>query len=260
MEREQIKSQIVEYFRQQLKNRQNNQLLQIQMGNLFSLFDKEVQKIASYLQKDFYSLIKEIVHELIIGGLLYPGQPDQNSDYPWLTITTFGKEAFLSEDWMPYDPEGYVKVLQQKAINIDPVTLTYVSESVAAFNWRHLLSANITLGVASENLMLNLIEVYANWLTGTRKVKFEKKIKDRSIYTKYKEFKNEFKTDVNNFHKDLQQDWETYLEGIFNFIRLNRNSSGHPTGKKLDPKIMYGNLQMFGEYAAYITRLINHLS
>jgi len=117
------------------------------------------------------------------------------------------------------------------------------------------------MGVASENLMFLLIETYLNWITDpARKMALGKKIKDRFIYTQYKEFKHELGKDIKNLPKDLQANWETYLDGIFNFIRLNRNSAGHPTGKQLSAKIVYANLQIFGDYAQYIFELIKYFS
>lgn len=227
------------------------------MGNLYELFRTEVQTLPGYQQGDFYNVIREVVQEFINSGLLYPGQPgDQNSGYPWLTITTYGKEAFLTENWLPYDPEGYVKALKATVPTLDDVTLAYIGESISSFSRRQLLSATITLGVASENLMLLLIEAYLAWLPEPRKSALQKKIEDRWISTQYKEFKLEFTKDAKTLPKELQADWETYLDGIFNFIRLNRNSAGHPTGKELGAKVVYANLQIFAEYARYIHALM----
>lgn len=176
-------------------------------------------------------------------------------------MTNYGLECLMNDQWLPYDPEGYVKALKEKVPNIDDITLAYIGESIAAYNRRQLLSATLTLGVASENLMLLLIEAYLNWIKDKkRKATFKNKIKDRFIYTQYKEFKLEFVNDIKNLPKELQGDWETYLDGMFNFIRLNRNRAGHPTGKKLNAKIVYANLQIFSEYTSYIFSLIKHFS
>lgn len=106
--------------------------------------------------------------------------------------------------------------------------------------------------------MLTLIEAYANWLKDPRKTKFQKRIENRWIATQYREFKQEFVVDTKSLPKELQSDWETYLDGIFNFVRLNRNDAGHPTGKELSAKVIYANLQIFADYARYIFDLINH--
>lgn len=206
-------------------------------------------------------MAREIVHELMNIGALYPGGYGkvQGSDfYPWLTITEYGKELFSKEDWLPYDPEGYIRALKVKVPEIDAVTLAYAGESISAYNRRNLLSATLTLGVASENLMLSVIEAYVKWLKDPkRQAALQKKIADKWISTQYKEFKQEFSTDVKSLPKNLQGDWETYLDGVFNFVRINRNNAGHPTGKQMSAKVVYANLQIFDGYARYIFDLIN---
>ena len=107
--------------------------------------------------------------------------------------------------------------------------------------------------------MLLLIEAYTDWIPNvTRKTGFQKKVADRFISTQYKEFKKEFVNDLKSLPKEFQSDWETYLDGVFNFVRLNRNDAGHPTGKQFDAKVVYANLQVFAEYAQFIFKLIEH--
>ena len=258
MEREEIRTKIFEYFKQQVEwaIANPNQMQQFQMGGLYHLF--QLGSLPQWEQNKIHSIIREITQELINSGFLYPGTSgDMNSGYPWLTITEYGKEAFPREDWLPYDPEGYVKALRAKIPSIDDITVAYIGEGVAAYNRRHLLSATFTLGVASENLMLLLIETYTGSIKDPkRKTRFQSKTQGRFISTQYREFKKEFINDVKSLPKELQSDWETYLDGIFNFIRLNRNDAGHPTGKRLDAKVVYANLQIFAEYAQFIFKLI----
>lgn len=258
MTREEIRNKIFEHFKQKtdwlvtVPNKEQ----QFQMGGIYELFPPGSEP--HWKHNEVYSTAREIVQELITAGFLYPGTAgDFSSGYPWLTITEYGKEAFLKEAWLPYDPEGYLKALKAKIPTIDDITLTYIGEAVAAYNRRHLLSATITIGVASENLMLLLIEAYTDWMKDVaRKASFQKKVEGRFISTQYKEFKKEFVNDLKSLPKEFQTDWETYLDGVFNFIRLNRNDAGHPTGKQFDAKIVYANLQIFAEYAQFIFKLI----
>jgi len=261
MTREEIRNKIFELFKQQVAfiKTNPNQAQQFQMGRVYELFPMGSEP--QWKHSGVWSMAREIVQELIGAGFLYPGNVgDFNSGYPYLTITEYGKEAFLKEDWLPYDPEGYVKALKAKISTIDDITLAYISEAVAAYNRRHLLSATLTIGVASENLMLLLIEAYNNWIPDApRKATFQKRIEGRFISTQYKEFKKEFVSDLKSLPKEFQADWETYLDGVFNFVRLNRNDAGHPTGKQFDAKIVYANLQVFAEYAQFIFKLIEYL-
>jgi len=262
MDREQIRNKIFQIFKQQVewseKNPNQTQQFQISLHEWFQ--DIFTEHIPAWEQNKVFSVAREIIQEWINIGLIYPGKADSASDcFPWLTITEYGKQVIKEENWLPYDPEGYIKTLKERVLDIDDITIAYVGESISAYNRRQLLSATLTLGVASENLMLLLIEAYSKWIKDDiRREKLEAKIKDRFIYTQYKEFKQEFEKDIKNISKQLQGDWETYLEGVFNFIRLNRNSTGHPTGKELDAKVIYANLQIFADYSSYIFRLIKY--
>jgi hypothetical protein len=261
MDRHEIQNRIMRYFRQQLPLMADPaRRPQIQMGFLTELFSDAMKDRPAWKYEEVLSIAREIIHELMNIGALYPGRSGQvhGSDfYPWLTITEYGTELFSKEDWLPYDPDGYIRALKDSAPGIDDVTLAYAGESISAYNRRNLLSATLTLGVASENLMLLLIEAYVKWIKDPKKqAALQKKIADKWISTQYKEFKQEFSIDVKAFPKTLQGDWETYLDGIFNFIRINRNSAGHPTGKQLDTKVVYASLQIFADYARYISEVI----
>jgi hypothetical protein len=108
--------------------------------------------------------------------------------------------------------------------------------------------------------MLNLIEAYADWIKDAgRKERFKKRIQDKWISTQYKEFKKDFAADIRLMPTDLQGDWEAYLDGVFNFVRINRNDAGHPTGREMNAKTVYANLQIFSDYAIYILKLIGAL-
>lgn len=193
----------------------------------------------------------EIVYEWMRAGMLYFGiRTDPNSKAPHITVTDFGKECFLTGNFLPYDPEGYVRALQKQVPQIDEVTLRYVKESVSTYNSEHLLSSTITLGVASENIILNLIDTFCDAIADAdQKDALIKKFEKERIYKKYTIFIDELKNYKKQLPKNFGQDLETNTGQIFNFIRMNRNQSGHPTGKTVSKKVAYSNMQIFAEYA-----------
>src|SRR3989338_3873858 len=104
MEREEIKNKILEWFRQRVLLVQNSEefrkLNQLQMGDIYGIFSSNPEP--SWKHGKVYSIVREVIQELITAGFLYPGTADDfNSDYPWLTITEYGQETFLREDWLP---------------------------------------------------------------------------------------------------------------------------------------------------------------
>lgn len=263
MTRSEIYNKIFQWLKQQVAiiEENPNKMQQLQMGNIYDVFPYEKDE-AIWEHDKIDTVVFEIMNEFVNAGFLCFGKVGRSSNdgYPWFTITEYGKNAIMQEDWMPYDPEGYIALLKMKIPSIDDITLSYIGEAVGAYNRRYLLSATITMGAASENLMLLLIEAYTNWIADTvRKTNFQKKIENKFISTQYKEFKKEFINDLKSLPKEFQADWETYLDGIFNFIRLNRNDAGHPTGKQFDAKIIYANLQIFAEYAQFIYKLLQFL-
>src|SRR5690242_12302314 len=133
MDRTEIKSKIVAYFRGQMALAADPSMrVQIQMGFLGELF-KDVPQTPPQQRDDILSVAREVVHEFLNMGALYPGQRGQvygNDFYPWLTITEYGKEIFAQEDWLPYDPEGYLKALKDKVPELDVVTMAYIGEAV----------------------------------------------------------------------------------------------------------------------------------
>jgi|GEM_PF-1647168 len=263
MTREEIRNKIFEHLKQQVAWTETNpnQTQQFQLSQIYGLFPLAAGE-PQWQHNKIEATAREIIQELENGGFIYEGQAGglgDMSSYPWYTITEYGKEAILQEDWLPYDPEGYLTALKTKVPTIDDITIAYIGEAVAAYNRRHLLSATITLGVASENLMLLLIEAYTDWIPNTtRKASFQKKVVEKFISAQYKEFKKEFLNDLKSLPKEFQSDWETYLDGVFNFVRLNRNDAGHPTGRQFDAKMVYANLQVFAEYSQFIFKLIQH--
>jgi len=264
MSREEIRNTIFDYLKSQISwiQANPNKPQQFQISNIYALFP--IGTTAQWQHQKVESVAREIVQELENCGFIYEGTAGGSGSmatYPWFTISEFGQEAILAESWLPYDPEGYLKALRAKVPTLDEITLAYISEAVAAYSRRHLLSATITLGVASENLMLTLVEAYTNWITDTgRQTKFRNKVEGRFISAQYKELKKELPNDLRSFPPEFQSDWETYLDGVFNFIRLNRNDAGHPTGKQFDAKIVYANLQIFAEYAQFISKLTAYLT
>lgn len=205
-----------------------------------------------------YGYLREILQEMMMNGMMYQGNEGDLSgtNLMFLTISEYGKECLLNDNVLPYDPEGYLRELQDQNKNLDSVTLEYISEAVNAFNRRLFLSATVMLGVASENLIYILVDSYTNAITSpVDKAKFEKKITDKGIYVIFKEFKTSFDLTKKKLPKELTDNSDIYLDNIFNLIRYNRNNIGHPTGKKANYKSLYASLQIFAEYSKLISDL-----
>mgnify|MGYP001117037616 CR=1 FL=1 len=256
MNRNELRNRLIKHLKKVLEEGKEK----TQFTNLYSLVTDSLPDLPANDQNKYFSLIREIISEWISNGLLYPGLAgDPSSNLPWLTITEYGKQCIQGQNWLPYDPEGYLKELKKQIPLLDENTLTYMGESVATYNRDLLLSSTVTLGVASENLILILIESFIESIPDAlKKERIKRKTQDKSLFAKYKIFLKEFKNYLNLLPKKLSLNVEIYLEGVFNFIRLNRNQAGHPTGKLFSKKMIYSNLQIFSEYAAKICVLTEY--
>lgn len=248
MNRNEIKLHLYNHLKQKSKT---------QMGHIFKYFTDEVGKDETRKNE---LIILDIIHELVTNNILRPGIDRSNCKYPWLGLTEYGKKCIEEENLLPFDPEGYIKEVKDQIPNIDDVVLTYLSESISTYNRNCLLSSTITLGAASERAMLLLIDAFVDSVQDSeKKERLQRKMeKNLFIYSKYKIFMEEFDKIKKTLPDDLKKNVETYLEGIFGFIRINRNNTGHPTGMKVKKKVIYSNLQIFADYGKRIFELIDY--
>jgi hypothetical protein len=96
----------------------------------------------------------DIVWDLIIEGILRPGTGPSGTEFdlPYIHVTEFGKAA-LQGNVTPYDPNGYLRNLNEKVPNADPVIVKYIAESAETLRRNCFLSSTVTLGCASEKAL-----------------------------------------------------------------------------------------------------------
>lgn len=203
--------------------------------------------------------ILEETQQLTINSILMPGHDWGNFRYPLLRLTEYGRKCIEEENILPFDPDGYIEGVKSSITNIDEVVLIYLAESITTYNRNCLLSSTITLGAASEQAMLLLIEAFSEAISDAEeKASFKKKIEKQRIYEKYKTFRGKFDVIKKDLPAELTREIDVFLDGIFNFIRINRNEAGHPTGIATNKKVVYANLQVFSEYGRRIFDLIEY--
>jgi hypothetical protein len=78
-----------------------------------------------------------------------------------------------------------------------------------------------------------------------------KKLKDRQLVSKI--------SSKGDLDSSIRGNIETNLDGIGNFMRLQRNDSGHPTGTKKSRDEMFVNLRLFVPYCKQIYDLLDWL-
>lgn len=208
--------------------------------------------------------IQSILWDLTIEGAIRPGSTDGSSNFfPDFHVTEYGNQIIKNEPEGPYDPDGYLKRIAQIQ-ELDTIILTYLEESLKAFRIGCLLSSTVTLGCASEKALSLLIEAYTNSISDTsQRENFQKRIAGMTfIQKKFEEFDNKLKGQIlarQDLPKDIKENLENELKGIFSVIRRYRNDAGHPTGLTITRDEAYANLYVFPTYLRKVYKLINWL-
>jgi len=214
------------------------------------------------LAQKYKTWVEDIIWDLIIEGIVRPGLGDGiNNGLPWYHISEYGKAVIKTQPSQPYDPDSYLATV--RAIpDIDDVILIYLEESLKAFRIHCLLSSVITLGCASEKAILILINTCEIAIINPKdKVDFAKKTDTISIKRKHDEFQNILKNKIiPALPKDIKENLDNYLTGIFSIIRNHRSDAGHPTGKLIPREHLYTYLVAFPEYLKKVYSLIDWLN
>src|SRR3954452_16585271 len=105
-------------------------------------------------------IVLELIHELIASNVLMPGIDRGNATWPWLAVTTHGREVLANQGPPVYDYAGYLKDLRTRVQNLDQLVEYYLRESLRAYQYNLNFAAVVMLACASERAVLLLMEAY----------------------------------------------------------------------------------------------------
>lgn len=246
----QLKTLLIEY----LKEEPQTQVLNI-IG-----FGIE-RKIGRSLNGLESQAVLEMIHELIVSNILMTAMDRHNMGWPWLAVTTHGKEVLSKSGPSVYDYDGYLADLKIKVPNLDTVVESYLGESLRAYQANLYQSAMVMLGCSSERAIKLLINAYVESIEDkTNRDKLFSRISGRDISVIYEKFKESFNSTRNQINSDIIiKDFEFHVDGIFTFIRLLRNSIVHPLATpNITSALAYANLQQFSYYIVTVFSLIDY--
>lgn len=173
-----------------------------------------------------------------------------------MSITSYGKKVLAEEDVIPHDPENFIRSFKEKVPDIDEIIMIYLIESVQTFRNNNLLSSSVMLGVASEAAFNILYLSITKSLTGPKQTKFEKLKNNISIKIKFDELMKELIRIETLLPREISENLESEIRGVFNLIRYQRNDSGHPTGKKVSRDEVFTSLRLFKIYCSKLYQLV----
>jgi hypothetical protein len=255
MTREEIRQELMNFLRQSLREQSRPGSIQ-----LMGVYDHFQSKVGHQAIGSVHPIAREILQELVNNNVLFIGCGDREG-FPWFTLTAYGKSCIEEGNLLPLDPDRYLATLSARVSGLDSLSLQYLQEAISTYNRGFYLSSAVSLGIASEHLLLKLIDSYVNAHSDpAKKNQAEKRFEGKFIYTQYAQFKKELSIIKESIPSQLLRDYETHLDGIFNLIRLVRNQSGHPSGIFPDQAIVMAHLQAFSFFAARVTGLEAHFA
>jgi len=235
-------------------------ILRLEPETQFADVENEIRRIAPNYQSVDELKLHDIFWELLIQGVLAPGINSNNVSLPFIHLTDFGKKCIEANSIIPHDPDGYLKRLEMLVGQpLDNTVLTYIREGLLTFLGGHYLASTVMLGVASEQCIDLLIEVYTNAIVDpSKKLVFNKKIKQagRSVKNRFDTIRDELL--ALSIPSHLKDALDIQLSGIFTLIRYSRNDAGHPTGRLIDKDLAHGNLLLFPQYVKRVYGLIDY--
>lgn len=208
-----------------------------QYGQETSLSDEEV------------NLFTEEFHLLMFQNVLSPGAQRYYGDsWPYFHVTKYGLECLKKQDILPYDPDGYMKKINNIS-SIDDWEIFYIYQSLVCYNAGAFESSIIMLGLAGEYLATRLIDSMGNFLfkqEPTFSRQFSAALKGKNtISQRYNEYENILKKiSALKFHSgnnkypqlnSLSPSLDGAAKSVYaTYLRLTRNELAHPSQVKLD--------------------------
>lgn len=202
--------------------------------------------------------VSGVLWELINQNIFFPSY---NNGELIVHLTDYGKKMSLTMAPIPHDPDGYLLQLTSEINNIDSVVYRYVQESIHAYNINLILSAMTSIGCAAEKLLLLLIDAFIKYISSESERKaFIAKTKNRFVKNQFEELRKSLNGhfgSIKSCNKELIDGFDIVVSGLFELLRQNRNSTGHPTGKEISRAQVFACLQVFIMYCKQVYALID---
>jgi hypothetical protein len=257
LSREELKLMLIEHLKQNP---------QTQVANILGSNGVE-QQIHRELSEQESRTALELIHEFIVTNIVMTSADRYNTGWPWLSVTAHGKEVLAKSGPPVYDYDGYMVDLKKRVPDLDTVVEQYIGESLRTYQGNSYLASMAMLGCASERAMRVLFDAYLKAIDKEVKAdkdaknrnKLRSRLEGREISRAYAEFRKSFDTTRTQVHDStIVNDFDVHVDGVFQFIRLLRNSILHPSGTPtITSAIIYANLQQFSQYVETIFRLVS---
>jgi hypothetical protein len=206
--------------------------------------------------------VLDVCWSLVADGLVYVDFDQQSAPENWKwRLTERGTRAVRADrEYEPDDPEGYLALLEDRLSGLDAGVTVYASEALHAYGARCFLASSVMLGVASERAFQLLAEAFLGTLAGREAEGLNTILSNprQTFVAKFREFRKRLEPRRSLLPEELSDNLALTLDGVLDLLRVARNESGHPSGRYIDGRDAYVNLQLFGRYMERLEALRQH--
>ena len=218
----------------------------VNINLIINRFKKESSELKNLDNQQIYQALWLLINH----GLIYLDfKADAQQWRFWLTDR--GKEAVKEGILNPDNKCEYMKRIKEMVPDINDTVKLYLNESLNSYNCGNFLSSVMMLGVSSEAAFLEMAKSYGNWLLReNEKKQFLETMegKKNNFINKFFKFKKSTVSHIAELPSEFKDDMPIMLDSVLNFLRINRNEAGHPTGKNVSRYKAFTCLQMFANY------------
>lgn len=189
-----------------------------------------------------------VVWSLILEGILMPGTA--HDGWPSIEVTPYGSDVLEGLEPSPYDREGYLQDLRERAPHIDDTALLYVEQALGCFRHGLHIPAMVMIGVAAERALHVLAEGLVHWLLESDAKAIRREMKGTrttilagAILKRLEDRKKKLPAEMRDSAHPL-----LFLGAI---VRKTRNEAGHPTGFGVDRKTVLVHLTTLPTYLEF---------
>lgn len=218
-----------------LYERKDNNNIQMFTGIPNAGFVQLAEQEGIAVEQDDDFIIRQALCELISQGIAMPGSTTQSAEFPYVTITGYGKKCYESGETVPIDSEGFLDSLELS--DKDEIIRLYVHEAVSCFSRKIYLASAVMVGCAAERTIDVLVNGFESQLPSSLQAVYQTEVLSKNKFKAKLEAFLQF-LDTNNLKQSLSRAEKEKIEGLFpaliQSIRITRNETGHPTGRTVE--------------------------
>lgn len=209
-------------------------------------------------------ILTEILSNLIRQGILVLGPTISYAQQNFYTVSVYGEDCLQNEEIVPHDPDGYLALLKARVPTLDSIIASFLEESVRCFANGCYKAAAVMCGVASERLLhLFAISLLASISNQTH---FKAKKLQNALNRPWRV--SDLDAAIRGIIEDnknlkgwplTSNELQRFILPIFAWMKVNRDSSGHPSDFQITYTEVRGQLMSFVAYLQKFYILIDHL-